>query len=641
MLHHVRGCGCAFVERSLPARPCVGALAGILAAAILLVTDLRSAAQAPANDTADAGANSTSNKAKPEQPAAVVSSTNASGGSSSTASRGAPDARPPGTSLAELPIDKIKASAISDEDVIAFINSQIRQGWKDASISPSAAANDGEWCRRLYLDVVGRVPTVDELQKFTSSKGRRRKAELVDRLLSLDAESAEQYVEEYARNWTTIWTNILVGRADDDDDDDRPVNRPGMQQYLRRSFVANKSYDQLVLDLVSAKGSNTPGTPDYNGAVNFILDNLQENAATATAKTARYFLGLQVQCTQCHNHPFNSWKQDQFWGMNAFFRQTAAFGEMRGRDGPARLLNQDFAGESGRNPKEAEIFFELRNGISQVAYPTFVDGTKIDPSGYLDEVDRRTQLARLIVGSDYFGKAIVNRMWAHFMGYGFTKPIDDLGPHNEASHPDLLDKLGAVFAGSGHDLKRLIRWIVLSEPYALSSRFAGKNRGDDPSLGEKPLFSRFYVRQIRAEELYESLLVTTQAHQARGSYEEQEKAKSEWLQQFTIAFGTDEGDETTTFNGTIPQALMMFNGDLIQKATSIEPGTFLHKLATNDMKPAQRIDHLYLCALARRPTGPEKQLAGALVAARGGDVAAAMQDIWWALLNSNEFILNH
>ena len=155
-------------------------------------------------------------------------------------------------------------------------------------------------------------------------------------------------------------------------------------------------------------------------------------------------------------------------------------------------------------------------------------------------------------------------------------------------------------------------------------------------------FSHFYLRQMRAEELYESLIVATEAHKARGSYEEQEKAKREWLGQFTIAFGTDEGDEATTFNGTIPQALMMMNGELVKKATSSDKGSFLYRIATDPKKNnAQRINYLYEAALARIPTKDEIALANNLLLLRKGDAPAAMQDIWWAVLNSNEFILNH
>lgn len=531
---------------------------------------------------------------------------------------------------------EIAGGTVPDEQVIAFIDKQIRQGWTDAGITPSVAATDGEWCRRVYLDIVGRIPSVDELRAFVSEKSKTKRAALVSRLLESD-----RYVEEYARNWTTLWTNLLIGRQARDDQRDM-VNREGMQQYLRRSFLGNKSYDRMVHELVSATGSNRPGDPDYNGAVNFLLDNQQENGATATAKVARYFLGLQVQCTQCHNHPFYKRKQEEFWGMNAFFRQMRALPQRDGRDVVAvKLIDEDFAGETGANPKEAEIFYELRNGIMAAALPRFVDGSTIDPSGYVDEVVRRGKLGDLIIESDYFGKAIVNRVWAHYLGYGFTKPVDDMAPENSASHPELLAGLSKYFATQGHDLKRLTRWIVLSEAYSLSSKFGAKNKKDDPSIGESPLFSRFYLRQMQAEQLYESLLVATEAHKARGSYEAQEKAKSEWLQQFVIAFGTDEGDEATTFVGTIPQALMMFNGDLVKKATACEPGSFLHNIATGKLKPKAQATHLYEAALARAPTSVELEAANALAAFHKGDAPAALQDIWWALLNSNEFILNH
>jgi hypothetical protein len=146
---------------------------------------------------------------------------------------------------------------------------------------------------------------------------------------------------------------------------------------------------------------------------------------------------------------------------------------------------------------------------------------------------------------------------------------------------------------------------------------------------------------MRAEELYESLLVATQAHKSRGSYEEQERQKDQWLQQFVLAFGTDEGDETTTFNGTIPQALMMMNGDLVKKAIQTEPGTFLHTLATGPLKPQEKVQYLFEAAVARRPTSAELALANQLLVARKGDVAGALADMFWAVLNSNEFILQH
>ena len=523
---------------------------------------------------------------------------------------------------------------------VKFINEQVAAGWKDAKIEPSAVATDGEWCRRVYLDVVGRIPSVVELESFDRSSTTNKRLDLVNQLLGDD------FVDEYARNWTGVWTTTLIGR----DLENKMVNREGMRQYLRRAFSKNISYEQFVIDLVTASGSSAPGTENFNGAVNFLSGKMEENGAQATAKTAQVFLGLQVQCTQCHNHPFNKGKQNQFWEFNAFFRQSKALRKFEGtRDIQSiELVDEDFAGEGG-NVQEAELFYELRNGLTKVAYPVFIDGTEISKSGYLPAkmddgtpygAHRRQELATMIVASPFMPKAIVNRMWGHFLGYGFTKPIDDLGEHNAPSHPELLDGLAERFREQSFDIKELTKWIVLSQPYSLSSKATQSNKGDDPSMGEKPKFSHFYLRQMKAEELYESLLVATEADELRGGGEAAAKKKDEWLNQFVIAFGTDEGDDSTTFNGSIPQVLMMFNGDLIKSATSTGKGGFLDKIASSSMKNPEKINALYRAALARVPSAGElKKMVD--IFSRKGDAVGALQDVWWAVLNSNEFIINH
>jgi hypothetical protein len=521
---------------------------------------------------------------------------------------------------------------------VRTINEQVRQQWTDHEITPSAPAAEGEWCRRVYLDILGRIPSVAELNEFLADSAADKKARLAEKLLN-----DEKHTEEYARNWTTLWTNILIGRSGGTEQDTL-ISRPGMQKYLRDSFARNKPYDRMVYELVSASGVTSPGADGFNGAANFLVGKLEENATLATADTAKIFLGLQVQCTQCHNHPFNEWKQQKFWEMNAFFRQTRALREFvpGTRDiSSARLANEDFGGEGSGDAEKAEIFYELRNGELKVAYPVFVDGTTISTSGYVEDVNRREELAKLIVNSDYMPRAMVNRTWAHFLGYGFTKPIDDLGPHNPPTHPELLDYLGQQFRENSFNIKELVKWIVLSEPYSLSSKIGAGNKSDDPTLGEQPKFSHFYLRQMTAEQLYESLLTATHAEETQASYEEQEKAKREWLSQFVIAFGNDEGLEMTTFNGTIPQALMMMNGDLIQKATNGEKGSFLWKIANSNLTNAQKIDYVFLAGLARKTSRTEAEIANKLLVARKGDAVAALQDMWWAILNSNEFIMIH
>jgi hypothetical protein len=555
---------------------------------------------------------------------------------------------------------RVKATVVSRRsgpgygiEQVAYINELIRGGWADEKLSPSPPASDWEWCRRVYLDLHGRIPTVPELDRFLRDRSPNQKLNLVNRLLGEgpvqnddDRKLNEAYTARYAQHFTTVWTNILIGRTGGNERRDR-TSREGLRQYLRTSLVANKPYDQMVEELVSATGVNEPDQENYNGAVNFLAGKLDEDAIQATAKTAQIFLGLQVQCTQCHNHPFNDWKQSQFWQFNAFFRQTKTRRTSAERDQAAvEVYETDFHGQNvsadAAGKDEAWIFYELRNGSVGGALPVFVDGTAINPSGRLNAVNRRDELAALITHSQYMPTVLVNRMWAHFLGYGFTKPIDDMGPHNPPSNPELLERLATDFRDNDFNVKDLIRWIVLSEPYSLSARATRYNERDDPTLGEKPRFSKFYLRQMTAEQLFESLIVATEADRTQASPTEQERAKSEWLRQFTIAFGTDDGGETTTFNGTIPQVLMMFNGELIQKATSGEKGSFLEQVVTKrDLDFDDKVNYLFLSALSRRANADEMRFCGTLLAGHKGDQLKALQDVFWVLLNSNEFILNH
>lgn len=533
--------------------------------------------------------------------------------------------------------DGVSAQNATLPPQVGEINSVIEQQWRDYEIRPAPEVDDSKWCRRLFLDVIGRIPTVQELTEFTQDRSPDRRRRLVERLLEDD-----RYAEEYAGHWASIWTNVLIGRSGGTERGSL-TNRDGMMKYLRDSFAVNKPYNQLVYELVTAEGATKPGMDGFNGATNFLADKVNtEDAVLATSSTSRIFLGLQVQCTQCHNHPFNQWKQQRFWDFNAFFRQTRALRRFVSGTNDidyAELVNQDFAGEAG-NPSDALIFYELRNGLMKTAYPVFMDDTAIGASGYLSEVDRRKELGRLMIESPFMDKMMVNRYWAHFLGHGFTKPVDDLGPHNVPSHPELLEYLAGEVRGNSHDVKQLIRWIVLSRPYQLAARHSSANDIDDPLVGESPKFSHFYLRQMTAEQLYQSLVISSGAS-AAGSYEQQERERRRWMSQFVTAFGTDEGDEATTFNGSIPQALMLFNGELTRQAISDAEGGFIKRLMVEHRNPRDRVNHLFLAGLARRASRDELSIASKLQAARGGDEVAMLQDMWWAIINSNEFIMQH
>ena len=519
---------------------------------------------------------------------------------------------------------------------VKLINDSMAAQWADAGLKPSPIEDDGLWCRRVYLDLIGRIPSVPELSEFLKDNDKNKRQRLVNKLLS-----DERYTEDFANQWAMIWSNILIGRSGGNANNSL-INREGMAKYLRDSFARNKPYNQMVLELVTATGATKPGEAGFNGATNFLIDKVNgEEGIQATATTSKIFLGLQVQCTQCHNHPFNQWKQQKFWEFNAFFRQTRALRRFAPgtRDvAYAELVDQDFGGAGGR-ADEAEIYYQERNGLTKVAYPVFIDGTEIGHSGYVSQVNRRQELGKLILASPYLDKMIVNRMWAQFLGYGFTRPMDDLGPHNAASNAELLEALAEEVRKSSYDLRELMRWIVLSQPYQLSSRIVDGNQEDDPTVGETPRFSHFYTRQMSAEQLYQSLI--TVGGQARGSLEQQQVDRDRWLRQFVVAFGTDEGDEATTFNGTIPQALMMFNGELSKRTTQLDSGSFLRALTDAPTKPADKIQMLFAAGLARKARPEELKIASQLLIVRKGNMGEMLQDMWWAVLNSNEFIIVH
>jgi hypothetical protein len=279
----------------------------------------------------------------------------------------------------------------------------------------------------------------------------------------------------------------------------------------------------------------------------------------------------------------------------------------------------------------------------QVAFPIYM-GKKVDPNAF----DRRKEFGKLLVTADngetpLIAKAFVNRVWGQFFGYGFTRPVDDMGPHNPASHPEVLDRLSAEFVKSDYDIKQLISWITNSTPYSLTSQFGEDNAVDNPSAGEMPLFSHMYIKSMQAEQLYDSLISATNAHKSgKGGWEAQESQRRRWMQQFVAAFDTDENDEATTFNGTIPQALMMMNSELIEKAVNAERGSFLFETFSKPGKDAVKLQDLYLAALSRRPSRGEIGEAQRMISAYGprGKVYA-YQDLFWALLNSNEFICVH
>lgn len=516
---------------------------------------------------------------------------------------------------------------------VTDIDRLFAESWQRLEARPTAKADDAEWVRRVYLDLIGRIPTVPEVEAFHADASASKRRKLVDSLLDGG---------DYARNFAGVWSNILIGRHPQ-----QRVNRPAFDKFLRMGFAANRPWNQMVAEIVSADGRT-----DQNGAANFLVAHLNNQAVPATAITARAFLGIQVQCAQCHNNPFNDMKQAAFWELNSLFQQTDSV-ERWIRD-PLTGRN-DYAFTELINKSEGgPIYYETQQGLMKVAYPRF-DGRDIDPS---PQVNRRSEFARIMTESEQpqLAAAFVNRLWSHFTGAGFTNPVDDMpinagDPHNPPSHPEVLDRLSKEFMASGYDVKNLIRVICASAPYQLSSHSTANSPNDDPANGEVPTFTRAYLKPMTAEQLYDSLVTATRAHESRVSdWETAEEQRQKWMDQFVVSLENDENDEQDTLTGTYAQALMLMNGELIERALDLSPGTFLGELIRDKRSETDKIRRLCVAALSRPPTA--KELVAMQKVVRDAGIArnrpgvqrgsgAGYQDLFWALLNANEFALVH
>lgn len=496
-----------------------------------------------------------------------------------------------------------------------YVDAMLKESWDEASVKPSRPATDEEFLRRAYLDVLGRIPNIREASDFLRAKDAGKRAKLVEYLLASP---------DYPKNFATQWKVILLGRKAQP----REVDPVALTTWLRRQFAENRPWDQFAKELLAAKGSNKE-----LGAVNYTLAHMPDGAVNLTSVTTRVFLGQQIQCTQCHDHPSNDWKQADFWGINAFYKGLKKQ-DVRKADaaGTEAYDHTELADE----PTDKYSSFERRDARLGIAFPTFLDGRRISPK---KDVDRRAALAGMITDPKNadFSKAFVNRMWGHFFGRGFVNPVDDFGSHNPASHPELLARLADDFRDGGFDIKSLIRWIMNSDAYQLSSMAIKENEKDES------LFSHMTMKPMTPEQLFDSLIIATAAHKAGG--EDTSKKRDQWLGQFVFAFANDEGEEGSSFQGTIPQALMMMNGELMEKAVGGRSGSFLADLLEKAQLQAKGstetfvVNQIYLAALSRSPTRNE------LAAARRylgnyPDTICVMEDMFWALLNSNEFVLN-
>ncbi len=509
----------------------------------------------------------------------------------------------------------------------ARIDEHIARRWTEAGAEPAARADDAEFVRRVYLDLAGRIPSVEEARSFLADDRPDRRALLVGRLLN---------GPRYVTHFTNVWRSLLLPEAGNNFQ--VRLQQGAFESWLKKQLAANAGYDRMVRDLLTAPlgggtgplavlGSLDSGPLPYYLAKEFKPENL-------AAGTARVFLGISVECAQCHNHPFADWKREQFWGFAAFFSGVKS----------QRLM--DFLLPAGDDGERHELTIP---GTSKVVQARFLDGS--EPK-WKSGSGTRAALAAWVTARDnpYFARAAVNRVWAYFLGTGLVEPVDEMvGSGTAASHPELLDLLARDFAAHDFDLKYLIRAITATRAYQLTSArshsTSPERRRREQGQDDRTLFALMPLRGLTGEQLFDSVSLATGYRDSGGGDDllsglvgGNRSARSEFLTRFAPS------ERATDAQTSILQALALMNGKVTAAATTLERGETLAAVAEAPfLTVGQRVETLYLAALSRKPEPRELDRAVKFVrGARGKDrTAEALADLFWALLNSPEFVVNH
>ncbi|MFO0824248.1 MAG: DUF1549 and DUF1553 domain-containing protein [Gemmataceae bacterium] len=512
----------------------------------------------------------------------------------------APEAEPEAPKAKPVPAPAIAKDPVA---LAKFIDSHISRMLAEDKISASPRCTDDEFLRRAYLDITGTIPTADKAREFLDSKNADKRARLLDELLA---------DPNYGRRMADIWTAKLFPI----DSANRFVLKEPFYKWFEGEFNKNVAWDRLVTELVTAEGS-----VEQNPATTYFLANRSVDKLTDT--TAQHFMGIQLQCAQCHNHPFTSWKQTEYWGMATFYSKV-------------KIDNPKNANKGGDNTK---IGVNEGNGRTKVK-DFFPESAKTvaakflgGPEAKVSEKDPyRPVLAKWLTSADnpFFSKAIVNRTWAHLFGRGFVNPIDDMLEENPASHPELLEALARHFGTTGEfDLKYLMKAICLTDTYQRTSRPTAENKDD------KYKFSHMTMKAMSPEQLFDSLAQVTglgkgsAARPAKAAKGAPAGARAQFVNFFLA--GADSSSPVD-YEAGIPQALRLMNSSIANNTAAVKT------IVGSSTKPEEAVERIYLATLSRRPNADEMKMLTEYVA-KSGNATTAYGDILWATLNSSEFTL--
>jgi hypothetical protein len=488
--------------------------------------------------------------------------------------------------------------------MVARLDELVQQRITAAGYKSVPPSSDEEFLRRIYLDLTGAIPHVADVRAFLSDEQPDKRSRLIDRLLASPA-----HATHLANTWRSF---MLPGGLNLE----QINNVVGVQNWLRQRFVENVRYDNLVSELLVASDGGEAGPALY-------YTSLELKPEKLAGSTARIFLGLQIECAECHDHPFDHWKQTDFWGYAAFFARLKQPDMMNlGARGRARLIDLD-EGEV-KLPKSEDVVLPKYPGGSSPARDEL--GT------------RREQLAIWMASRDnpFLARAGVNRVWWHLFGRGLVEPVDDLSRQNPASHPELLDELARYFAASGFDLKELYRTITSSATYQRTSVWQA-----EPPPPE--LYVHMSVKTLTADELYDS--VNRVLHRRPQPMMNGVNVASPLLdpqRQAFLAKVQSSGRNFQEYHAGILQALGLINGSDLAEATDPERSPLLGSLQAPFFTDDDRIRTLFLATLARQPAEEELSLCQTQLARHpASDRGQGFSDILWVLLNSAEFAFNH
>lgn len=508
----------------------------------------------------------------------------------------------------------------------ALIDRHLEADWAARGIIPAAAADDAEFCRRVHLDLIGRAPKAPEALAFLDDRDPDKRAKLVEKLLavpshfnSFAATTRQAWLPQTASNIQLVQFGVQV------------------ENWLRLRYRENTPADDVVRRILTVKIRTQPvrgenqfrfvqGDPSDPDAVVAAFYSANEGKPeNAGAAVSRLFLGIKLECAQCHDHPFAPYSKEQFWEFAAFFAELNATPATRpGTVGP-------MTPQSDRNR------LSIPN-TDKVVTAKFFDGS--DPN-WREERLPRTELADWLTSplNAYFSKNLANRMWAHFFGYGIIDPLDEPSDDNPPSHPALLDELAKEFAAAKFDNRTLIRAITRSRAYRLTSKMT------HPTQADPRRHAKMSLRGLTPGQLFDTLVAATGYREPAnfrnnqfGAFNRQGDPRSQFLGRFASS------EKRTEANTTILQALVMMNGDFIGGQTDLERSEVLGAIA--DMPgwdTPRKVEALFLTAFGRRPTPEELEKYSSYVERGGatGDKKKALADVFWVLLNSPEFLFNH